>query len=191
MDLIRHPRCGRRLRACAHACVVFVTRKQGVEESRRIETPDRRRLRYDCTQDSHKIFTFDRVAKSVFKVLASAMALSHYAVVFFCAQRNRVTLREQHVSAIAFCKDGRVHKYRDRLARVRCENILPAAKPHQIKFERMKIVSRGGMSRNAGQKVKSPAWPGFCDDRVFRSTHLASLAIWCESRETLRLALFL
>jgi hypothetical protein len=88
--------------ASAHASVVFVTRKQGVEESHRIETPDRRHLRYDCAQDSHKLFTFDRVAKSVFKVLVNAMALSHYAVAFFRVQRNRVTLGVQRVSGFAF-----------------------------------------------------------------------------------------
>jgi hypothetical protein len=53
------------------------TRKQEVEVSRRIETPSRCHLRYDYAQDSHKIFTFDRAAKSVFKVLVSAMAISH------------------------------------------------------------------------------------------------------------------
>ncbi len=155
MDLIRRPRCGRRLRAHAHASVVFVTRKQGVEESHRIETPDRRYLRYDCTQDSHKIFTFDRVAKSVFKVLASAMGLSHYAVVFFRAQRNRVTLRAQHLIAIAFCKDGRGHDYRDRPARFRCENILPAAKPHQIKIRAHENCLVARNVAHVGQKNKA------------------------------------
>jgi hypothetical protein len=86
----------------------FVTRKQGVEESHRIETPGRRHLRYDCTQDSHKIFTFDRVTKSVFKVVASAMAISHYAVAFFRAQRNRVTLEGNASARLLFQKQARM-----------------------------------------------------------------------------------
>jgi len=71
------------------------------------------------------------------------------------------------------------------------ENILCAAKPHQIKISNARKLSHAATSGATPGQRKSPAWPGFYDNRLFRSAHLASLAIWCESRETLRLALFL
>jgi hypothetical protein len=55
----------------------FATRKQEVEESRRIETPRGCHVRYDYAQHGHKIFTFDHGAESVFEVLTGAMAISH------------------------------------------------------------------------------------------------------------------
>jgi len=89
------------LRVCR---VYFATRKQGVEESRRFETP---LAVIFVTIESKTVIKYLLLVvspKAFFKVLASAMAISHYAVVFFRAQRNRVTLGAQRVSAIAFPK---------------------------------------------------------------------------------------
>ena len=190
MDLIRRAslrRAALRLRVCR---VYFATRKQGVEESRRFETP---LAVIFVTIESKTVIKYLLLVvspKAFFKVLASAMAISHYAAVFFCAQRNRVTLGAQR-RCDCFCKDGRGHQYRDRPARFRHENILHASKPHQIKILNVRKLSHAGASDATPDPAKSPAWPGFYDTCLFRSAHFASLAIWCESRETLRLALFL
>jgi hypothetical protein len=104
MDLIRRAslrKAALRLRVCL---VYFATRKQGVEESRRFETP---LAVIFVTIESKTVIKYLLLVvspKAFFKVLASAMAISHYAAVFFCAQRNRVTLAAQRVSAIAFAK---------------------------------------------------------------------------------------
>jgi hypothetical protein len=104
MDLIRRAslrKAALRLRVCP---VYFATRKQGVEESCRFETPH---AVIFVTIESKPVIKYLLLVVSpeaLFKVLASAMAISHYAAVFFRAQRNRVTLGAQHVSAIAFAK---------------------------------------------------------------------------------------
>jgi hypothetical protein len=92
--------------------------------------PSRCHLRYDYAQHGHKIFTFDQGAKSVFEVLANAMAISHYAVAFFCAQRNRVTLEGQRV---LFSKAPRMISAMG-LEGFLSGNILSAAKQPQVKI---------------------------------------------------------
>jgi hypothetical protein len=69
----------------------FETRKQGVEESRRFETPAAVIFATIEYRTVIKYLLLIVALKAFFQVPASAMAISHYAAVFFCAQRNRVT----------------------------------------------------------------------------------------------------
>jgi hypothetical protein len=112
----------------------FVTRKQGVEESRRFETSV---AVIFVTIESETVIKYLLLIvppKAFFKVLAGAMALSHYAAEFFRDQRNRVTLGTQRVCEFAFSKAAAAINVVTGLLRFLSENILPAAKRHQIKI---------------------------------------------------------
>jgi hypothetical protein len=57
------------------------------------------------------------------------------------------------------------------------ENILRAAKSHQIKISDTEKLSHDTTSSAMPEQRKSPDMPGFSDGCIFRSAHLASLAI--------------
>jgi hypothetical protein len=94
----------------------------------------------------------------------------------FFAQRNRVTLELQHPRALAFSK-CRLRAFSGTQRReFRKRNILPAAKPPQptTPTQKMSYAEPVGAAQ---QKRKKPGAAGLFDNHLFRSAHLASLAI--------------
>src|ERR1700761_6667596 len=120
----------------------------------------------------------------IFKQAAVTMPISSYANAFFFARPGRVTFGPSHTRLPPRSCQTTV-RCAARALVIGKSAALPTIAIHRD------VREVDAATKTIAPKNKSPASAGLLQIHRFRLAYFASLAIWCVSRETFRLAVFL